>query len=463
MYISFNSKQFKYKHSSLQSFYSIKEDIKKSIIKKDFMLLYNGQIIDEKKTPFDYKIKENDIIELKLRSNGGTISRTLAIVLSVLLFVLIFLPILIIGILPFFSYLVSNVIIKGIKIFIDTVVDLLDVNNWISSFLLTFKRVILPVIQFVIEYSGIFVISYLVTFLSVYPLYYYRWRKTCDGYQCAYSLAYITAIIITCIYMLAELPMFFFWLGSIIGPEMLSHFFINAAKNTLNKKRKIFNYLGPFGSMEISFIDNMISMFESANKIKDIDAALLYNWNQTFYMTQVPPLNQTIQDWGLEDVVQYINFSVEQSEGKTTVAKPVIPASEGSTARLMKWFVDTYLYLSLNFVDYLDFCANSDYFLLDIDNEISYLDKISTQIRKVLANKKENLTQEINNKSTKTFKRIDEMIENLKKLKEEHNSRLLNITCMTGIVVNGVLTGIPAFIVFIVLFIIFFFIVPKFI
>lgn len=463
MYITFNSQIIKYKHNHLQSFFSIKEDLSKLIKSKNFIMIYQNKVIEDNKTPYDYKMKQNDTIEIKINTKGGYTSfQILVIVFQVLIFVFIFLPFLFLGVFPFISFLVTNVFIKGLNLVFNAILSILDVNNWIYSLISTFKNVIVPWIKFIFEYSGIYFVTYLLTFSAVYFFYILKWGDLCTGVNVSQSLSGLTAMILTSFYLVFDLPQLLTSLLATLAPVSLTYFLYNWSLKMNTFRTTIFGYLGPFGRIQLHFVNFMNNIFKHASHIKDMDTQLLYNWNMAYILAHSPPFNQEIQDWGLEQVIEYVNFAQKQSEGQTTPILPIISRKEGAFAYFTRWLYDTGLYILLSITDLFDFCAEDELAILMMGNEIKYLEKITNQLEKVKRKNTTDMTNDDKKRITKTIEYLSIMVENLEKsLKMEKKSRLINVSCLTNIVENGTISGILTFIVFIICFIIFFFIVPN--
>lgn len=459
MYVTHELNIFEYKHNPFQSIFSIKEDIRKIIKKNDFNILHNGRILDESKTPYDYKIRQNDKIEIKLKLKGGTISRGMNIFLTILVF-LILIVILIIGILPFISFLISNIVIKGLKIGLQFFRSLTDQNNWINSFLGFIITNVVPLIKFILTYGALFLVTFFVIFLGTYNIYNLRYNDPCKALKCSNLLAMITTVIICFVYFIFDLPVIVSNILQIFAPGMFKNL-IKSIGNNIAKLRKVcIELYWPVGPFELMFVKLMESLMVGLNNVKGLDADLLYNWSRTYQLTQTYPLDVKIKEMGLDNIIQYVNFADAQKRGVTTKEKPMISMKDGSNATFLRWLYDTVLFVILEMIGFLDFCGQNDIALINLEREISDLERMKNAVESALNDKSTNNTNKPDLREA--LKNMTSMISNLTILKDQKkNSELLNLSCLNNIFSNGAMTGYPSFIIFLILFIIFLFIVPD--
>ena len=298
--------------NTFQSFYSIKQDIIRKT-KKDCFLFYGNSILEDNKTPYEYNIKKNSKIQVVFKKKGGaTVTYILKIFGCVLLF-LIYFFFLAIGIIPFISFIVSNILTFALKKSVGFLRDLTDPNNWINSFLNVIQTIIIPFIQFILDYLGLFLFSFLLTFFCTYKLYYFKnkgsesVKNTCKAFKSANILGGINSILIVMFYFLANLPLLLSNIAvNFVGPLFKKPMHKFVAK--LAEIRTTFlGFSGPVGRIEQAFIDSAENAFKGLNQLKDIDSQLLYNWARTYKMTKIYPMNLKIKELGLEEILKYIN------------------------------------------------------------------------------------------------------------------------------------------------------------
>ena len=115
--------------NNLISVYSLKKEIGID----DINVYFNGKQLEDNRTLFEYNIKKNDRVEVVKKNRGGRLTGGQIFGYVILLFV--YMGILLSGLIPFISFIMSNIIIKSLVIGVDFVKGLLDENNWLHSFM----------------------------------------------------------------------------------------------------------------------------------------------------------------------------------------------------------------------------------------------------------------------------------------------------------------------------------------
>ena len=109
------------------------------------------------------------------------------------------------GFMPFFAFVIPNIIIKGLYTIIDYFYELTHPNNFMNSVLYFMKTYALPFMNFIFEYFGLFIFVYILTFFSVYHIYYYAKKENaCDAYNTTHVVSLLTSIMSVIFYFLAN-------------------------------------------------------------------------------------------------------------------------------------------------------------------------------------------------------------------------------------------------------------------
>lgn len=456
MLFIFNHKTFHLDIPPLQSFFSIRQTLQKKLKLKQISLLFNGSPLDDKKTPIHYQLSPNSTITILPKVQAGSVGRSLLIFLFVLI-LLLFLILIILGVLPFISFIITNIIIKGLTFGVSFLRNLTDTNNWFNSFLYMIQNTFIPFIGFILNYFGMFLVIYFVTFFSTYYLYYFKWNDTCQAQKTSMTLSIIIALLICGIFFLADLPQIIFKIASTFSPSFLKDLFLKISQGLQNAKLKFFTFLGPLGLLEQKFITLMSNFFEKLNKMKEMDVQLLYNWANTYQQTKLYPLSEQIKEMGLTDILAYMNYAELQKDCKTDPDIPILSLKDSSYASFMRWFYDTLLYFGLKIVDIFEICPRKNNSITRTMMEMEQIEKLKKSAEKTLADP--TITGQLRTDLAKSYKNLVKILKNLSQLKEkQEEGQLLDIPCLAGILTDGAITSIFALLLFIILFLIFMFI-----
>ena len=443
-----------------QSIYSIKQQLKL----QDYFFMCESRILDDNKCIAHYGLKPNSKIEIKKKSKGG--SATAGYVLKVILFVLLFLIfyfLLIVGVLPFISFIASNILIKALKMAINWLRSLTDPNNWLNSALHMVQIVIIPFFQFLLEYAGMAVIVFFLTFFCTYKLYYFANTKKddsienqCKAFKATNMLAGLTTFFVCLFYFIANLPIL---LATYVTP-LIPNPLRNPVKEGIIKfgdlREKLLASMGPMGAIEERLINALQFFFEKADNLKDMDAQLLYNWAQTYKMTKMYPMNEYIQEAKLTELLEDVNFADLNQKGEFDKERSCLTQRQASFAYLLRSTYDNGLYIMLKLIGILDICGNQQPYIEDLEEQKKRMETMQTTIQNVI-----NKAKNKNNKSAnrKSVEEIAGQIAKLQQLIEKaKGTKLLNVPCLVNILVNGALFSIFIFIIFTILFIVLFFV-----
>ena len=228
-------------YSLFQSIYSIKIDIiekNKKLQNKSFYFKYKTNILEDNKTLYEYHIKKSDKLEIVFKSEGGTLAKGLLIFIWVMVFLFYFFTLLM-GFMPFIAFIIPNILIKGLLKIVDFFYELTNPNNFMNSVLYFLKAYMIPFMNFIFEYFGLFIFVYILTFFCLYHIYFYAKKENvCAAYNTTRVVSLLTSILTVIFYFIANIASVFRTLASFV-PEIIRQPFINIA-NKISGLRLIF-------------------------------------------------------------------------------------------------------------------------------------------------------------------------------------------------------------------------------
>ena len=95
--------------NNLISVYSLKKEVGID----DINIYFNGKQLEDNKTLFEYNIKKNDRVKVVKKNRGGKLSG--GEIFGYVILLLVYVGILISGLIPFISFIMSNIIILASK------------------------------------------------------------------------------------------------------------------------------------------------------------------------------------------------------------------------------------------------------------------------------------------------------------------------------------------------------------
>lgn len=441
-------------YSLFQSVFSIKEDLiskNKKLKDKSFYFKYKTHILEDNKTLFEYKIKKDDKLEVIFKSEGGTMAKGLLIFIWVLVFLFYFF-FLVMGFMPFFAFIIPNIIIKGLYTIIDYFYELTHPNNFMNSVLYFAKTYALPFINFIFEYFGLFIFIYILTFFSLYHIYYYAKKENvCAAYNTTRVVSLLTSIMAVMFYFLANTASFFRIMASFI-PEVIRQPFINIA-NRISGLRLIFIGMIPYiGQPQVSMVETFITLFKGIGYLKLYGNQLLDNWDVAMELIKTDDARKFTQDQGIDEIINYIR-TIEKAEshyanGKPITnknrenaekMKPIFPcASPSASAYFLRSVFHNFLKMIIDMTFFIDICkVNGDY--------EATKEQMKQDFMKLI-------------KSNDEQERKEKMEEFVQKIQNIKLDSIINIDCLINTIVNGVTFSSILTFMFVLIFIIFFFV-----
>ena len=446
-------------YSLFQSIYSIKADLimkNKKIKNHSFYLKYKTHILEDNKTLYEYKIKKDDKLEVIFKSEGGTMAKGLAIFIWVLVFLFYFF-FLFMGFIPFFAFVIPNILIKGLYTIVNYLYELTDPNNFMNSVLYFAKTYAIPFMQFIFEYFGLFIFTYLVTFFCLYHIYYYAKKENiCAAYKTTKVVSLLTSFLIVGFYFFANSASFLRFLASFI-PETIRHPFINVA-NTVSNLRLTFIGMIPYiGQPQVNMVEIFAKMFKGIGYLKLYGNQLLDNWDVAMELFKTDDARKAIQEQGIDDIINYIRL-IEKAEShyvngneitnknrkNAEEMKPIIPcASPSASAYVLRSIFHNLLKMIIDMTFFIDICkVNGDYEATKEEMKKDFMKVLELQ-------KNKSLTED------QIQKKMEEFVEKIQNIKLDS---IINIDCLINTIVNGVTFSSIITFLFLIFFILFFFV-----
>ena len=446
-------------YSLFQSVFSIKEDLiskNKKLQDKLFYFKYKTHILEDNKTLYEYKIKKNDKLEVIFKSEGGTMAKGLLIFIWVLVFLFYFF-FLVMGFMPFFAFVIPNIIIKGLYTIIDYFYELTHPNNFMNSVLYFMKTYALPFMNFIFEYFGLFIFIYILTFFSVYHIYYYAKKEdTCAAYNTTRILSLLTSFISIGLYFFANSASFLRIMASFV-PEVIRQPFINVANKIAGLRLTFIGMIPYIGQPQVNMVETFATLFKGIGYLKLYGNQLLDNWDVAMELIKTDDARKFTQEQGIDEIINYIRV-IEKAEshyanGKPITnknrknaeeMKPIFPcASPSASAYFLRSVFHNFLKMIIDMTFFIDICkVNGDYEATKEEMKQDFIKMIESQ-------KKNNLTDE------QRKEKMEEFVEKIKNIKLDS---IINIDCLINTIVNGVTFSSILTFIFLLLFIIFFFV-----
>jgi len=463
MYISLNNKNYEYNINLFQSFYSIKQDINNNLLQKknikvtsdNLIFKFKGVILEDNKTPKFYKIKENDTINLLIKNEGGnnvTAGSIIGLIVFIIIILFIFIPAILLGVIPFLTFLFSRIFVKGLNAAIDVIRGFLDPNNWIDSFLSTLKTVVIPFMGFILKYLVLIVFTFFTTFFCTYYIYAFIY-KDCRAYKASRLLAYITTAVLVMIYFMAALPSMVKSVSDVFLPKFISSTIGNAVNLFNDFKLRFIGAMPYVGVVVSGFINVMAFGFDLLNKTKFYGPKALYEWDKMYKFTLMPNVDLQLRQAKLRQTINGIEASSRYEEGKT-VGDTLFGRFDFDAFIFVRFGFQTLVHLFIQFIDLFDLCGDKPESIIAIEQNIRKTNGLI-----------ETITDSLNDPSTpnKDKKDMRQSLINLSKTaaklqvnkEKEEGMKVLDVDCLKGILINGAAAGPVTLFLFILIFILF--------
>jgi hypothetical protein len=446
-------------YSLFQSIYSIKSDLiskNKKLQNKSFYFKYKTHILEDNKTLYEYKINKNDKLEVVFKSEGGTMAKGIVIFIWVLVFLFYFF-FLAMGIMPFIAFIIPNILVKGLLKIIDFFYELTHPNNFMNSVLYFLKAYVIPFINFIFEYFGLFIFVYILTFFSIYHIYYYAKKENvCAAYNTTRVVSLLTSILTVIFYFIANSASFFRILAGFL-PRVIRQPFVNFG-NTIAGLRLIFIGMIPYiGQAQVSMVNGFSTLFKGIGYLKLYGNQLLENWDVAMELIKSDDARKFTQEQGIDELINYIR-TIEKAESHYANGRPItnknrknaekmetiIPCtSPGASSYFIRSVFFNVIKMIIDMTFFIDICkANGDF-----ESTMQRMKEDFT--RMIESEKKGTLTPE---------KRKEKMEEFVEKIKSIRLDNIINVDCLINTIVNGVTFSSLLLFFFLIIFILFFFV-----
>lgn len=446
-------------YSLFQSIYSIKADMIKKNEKlqdKSFYFKYKTHILEDNKTLYEYKIKKDDQLEVFFTNEGGTMAKGLLIFIWVMVFIFYFF-FLLLGFMPFIAFIIPNIIIKGLLKIVDFFYELTHPNNFIHSVLYFMKAYAIPFMNFIFEYFGLFIFVYVLTFFSVYHIYYYAKKEDkCAAYNTTRILSLLTSFITIGLYFLANTASLFRIMASFI-PEVMRQPFLNIANKIAGLRLTFVGLIPYIGQPQVSMIDGFNTALKGVGYLKLYGNQLLDNWDVAMEFLKTNDAREFIKEQGIDEIINYIRL-IEKAEShyidgepitnknrkNAEEMKPIFPcASPSASAYFLRSLFHNFLKMIIDMTFFIDICkVNGDFEATKEEMKQDFMKLLESQKRGNLTNKE----------------RMDKMEQFVDKLLNIKLDSIINIECIINTIVNGATFSSILTFIFLLLFIIFFFV-----
>jgi len=469
--------------NNLISVYSLKKEVGID----DINIYFNGKQLEDNRTLFEYNIKKNDRVKVVKKNRGGKLSG--GEIFGYVLLLLVYIGILLSGLIPFISFVMSNIIIKSLVLGVDFIKNNTDPNNWVNSFMDFMKETGIIFLGFIFDFGIISLTVYFLTFACVYNLYKAKWgdANLCQAFKNSSTLAMFMTMFMTLIYAFANAPTFLKRVLAPIFPSFLSGI-LSGAINIFSKIRGRFIRLMPGSEMMVMVAEMLTVGISYLSKYSYLIEDSLKNYIEFYKMFMMnQEYKMTAEEYKFKPILDLL-FRVEKFEkGEydlstntipnkrlekelTTILEKETSRKQNAYAYVTRSIYQSFLYIFSKIIFIFDICEASDEQKAAVEENIGSISNILDDIRKYLNESKEKIKENpdlknvdgipFNEKISKAEKVLSyyENITGELKAGEEGRTKMVVVDCIFGILENGVATAFPMTLLFIIFFLIFMFI-----
>jgi hypothetical protein len=469
--------------NNLKSVYSLKKEIGID----DINIYFNGKQLEDNKTLFEYNIKKNDKVKVIKKNRGGRL--TGGQIFGYVILLLVYVGILLSGLIPFISFIMSNIIIKSLIFIVDLIKNWTDPNNWVNSFMDFMKETGIPFLGFIFDFGIISIAMYFLTFACVYELYKAKWgqENICQAFKNSSTLAMFMTMFMTLIYAFVNspniikrilIPFFPSFLGSIL----------NGCFNLFNKVRSFFIRMMPGSGIMLAVAELLTTAIGFMSKYSYLIEESLKHYIDFYKMFMTnPDYKATSEEFGFKPILDLL-FRVEKFEkGEydlpsnttmpeklkddiTTVLQMESSRKENAYVYITRSIYQSILYVFSKIIFIFDICDATDEQKETVDKNIANINRILTDVDihiKNINEKQKKASSELNidgisfkeklEKAQKVADYYKNITDNLK-AGELDRTKIVVVDCIFTILENGVATAFPMTLLFIIFFLIFMFI-----
>jgi len=470
--------------NNLISVYSLKKEIGID----DINIYFNGKQLEDNKTLFEYKIKKNDRVKVVKKNRGGGL--TGGQIFGYVILLLIYIGILISGLIPFLSFIISNIIIKTLIFGVDLIKNWTDPNNWVNSFMDFMKETCIPFLGFIFDFGIISIAMYFLTFACTYELYKAKWgdANICQAFKNSSTLAMFMMMFMTMGYATANAPTFIKRVLTPIFPSFLGGILSWFMEFFSTIRSAFIRWMPGSGTTLIvaDLLTTAISMISEYSYLIE-DSLKHYIDFYKMFMT-IPEYKITSEKYGFKPILDLI-FRVEKFEKGEYILDPtIIPndtlkksanillrkeisRKDNAYVYVTRSIYQSILYVFSKVVFLFDICDATDQQKESVEQNIASIDSVLTEIDQYMKEMKEkqekakpkdtnideNLFKDKLDKAQKVLDYYKNITGDLK-AGETDRTKMVIVDCIFTILENGVATAFPMTLLFIIFFLIFMFI-----
>jgi len=476
--------------NNLISVYSLKKEIGID----DINIYFNGKQLEDNKTLFEYNIKKNDRVNVVKKNRGGKL--TGGEIFGYVILLLVYVGILLSGLIPFISFIISNIIIKSLVFVVDFIKDKIDPNNWINSFMDFVKESCIPIIRFFFDFGIISIVMYFLTFACVYQLYKEKWgpANICQAFKNSSTLAMFMTMFMTLIYAIANSPTFIERILTPIFPSFLGGI-LRACFSGLSRFRGWFISMLPGSGIMLMVAELLTISIAFISKYSFLAEDSLNHYIQFYKKFMMNDDYKVIaEQYGFKEVLSIL-FRIEKfEEGQYSINNDIIPdknvkgsiestldtpytRKDNAYFYITRSIYQSVLYVFSNVVYLFDICGSTDEEeeavkkkIQNIKNHLDDFVKYKSDIEEKMKAKGKTLTN-LNNDDFIFKKTFGEKLDKAEKVskyyqtiitklqsQEADRTKMVNVDCIFNVLQNGVATAFPMTLLFIIFFLIFMFI-----
>ena len=467
--------------NNLISVYSLKKEIGID----DINIYFNGKQLEDNRTLFEYNIKKNDRVEVVKRNRGGKL--TGGQIFGYVILLLVYVGILLSGLIPFISFIISNIIIKSLVFVVDFIKDKFDPNNWINSFMDFVKESCIPIIRFFFDFGIISIVMYFLTFACVYQLYKEKWgpANICQAFKNSSTLAMFMTMFMTLIYAIANSPTFIERVLTPIFPSFLGGI-LRACFSGLSRFRGWFISMLPGSGIMLMVAELLTISIAFISKYSFLAEDSLNHYIQFYKKFMMNDDYKVIaEQYGFKEVLSILfriekfeegQYSINNDSIKSTLDTPYT-RKDNAYFYITRSIYQSVLYVFSKVVYLFDICGSTDEEeeavkkkIQNIKNHLDDFVKYKSDIEEKMKAKGKTLTN-LNNddlifkntfgekldKAEKVSKYYQNIINKLQ-FQEADRTKMVSVDCIFNVLQNGVATAFPMTLLFIIFFLIFMFI-----
>ena len=469
--------------NNLISVYSLKKEIGID----DINIYFNGKQLEDNRTLFEYNIKKNDRVEVIKKNRGGKLSG--GEIFGYVILLLVYVGIILSGLIPFISFIISNIFMKSIVFVVDFIKNNTDPNNWVNSFMDFMKETGINFLRFFFDFAIIALTMYFLTFACVYQLYKAKWgdANICQAFKNSSTLAMFMTMFMTLIYAFANAPTFLKRVFVPIFPSFLSGI-LSGVINILGRVRGRFIRMMPGSEMMVIVAEALTVGISYLSKYSTLLEDSLKDYIEFYKMFMADSqYKMTAEEYKVKPILDLL-FRVEKFEkGQydlspntispvldkelTTILEKETSRKQNAYAYITRSIYQSILYVFSKIIFLFDICEASDEQKAAVEENIgsigNILDEIRAYIKDIEEKKKVNpsITMNVDEIEFDTkLEKANRVLEYYQKITgelkvgEEGRTKMVVVDCIFGILENGVATAFPMTLLFIIFFLIFMFI-----